>query len=468
MSSPRTIIITAAGSRLCVPVLVLGSMLGVTHDGRAQQQDRNEQAESAHDEPISNAAEVSRLESPDAGALIRRGLTRESQGELEKAIRDYTEAIRLDPSNADAYLLRAWTRLSRHENGNAIADFSEAIQLGRRDANVYIGRASAWASKRETEKAIADLSKAILLDPNCAVAYSQRGHTWLTKGAYDEAIADFNEAIRLNRLDDFAYLNRSKAWQAMGEHQKARDDFDQALRLDPRAAMADRLPYTSPVSAENALVGPGFRSFGGGTGVLVAPLTSESTGTLTPVANGEFPGGISRLVIRSGAYDRDYNACGLDFLLKRNFDKAIDEFNLAIRVGSGNAETYCNRANAYRGKKMYPEALADYDTVVGLEPGYLYALTSRAWIRATCPDSTCRDGAKAVESATKACELWDWKDARSVGILAAACAEASDFDGAVKWQTKAIDLLKDEAEAKEYRSRLTLYKERHPYRDAAP
>ena len=180
-----------------------------------------------------------------------------------------------------------------------------------------------------------------------------------------------------------------------------------------------------------------------------------------------FPERFSRLVIRSGPNDRDYNTSGLDFLLKRNFDTAIDEFNLAIGVGSADAATYCNRANAYRGKKMHAQALADYDKAVGLDPGCLYALTSRAWIRSTCLDAKCRDGAKAVESASEACELWGWKDAQSVGILAAACAEAGDFDGAVKWQTKAIELLKDETEVTEYRSRLKLYQERHPYRDAA-
>jgi tetratricopeptide (TPR) repeat protein len=153
MSSPGTITMASAVSRLCVPVLVLGSMLGVSHDCRAQQQqDRQEQVESANDEPISDAAEAGRLESRDARAFIRRGLARESHREFDKAIGDYSEAIRLDPSNADAYFYLAWTRSSQHENDKAIADFSKAIGLGRRDANVYIGRALAWAEKRKPRR----------------------------------------------------------------------------------------------------------------------------------------------------------------------------------------------------------------------------------------------------------------------------------------------------------------------------
>jgi hypothetical protein len=51
--------------------------------------------------------------------------------------------------------------------------------------------------------------------------------------------------------------------------------------------------------------------------------------------------------------------------------------------------------------------------------------------------------------------------------LAAGCAEAGDFASAVKWQTKAIDLMSKEKHAKyqtEYEDRLRLYQSGKPYR----
>jgi tetratricopeptide (TPR) repeat protein len=49
--------------------------------------------------------------------------------------------------------------------------------------------------------------------------------------------------------------------------------------------------------------------------------------------------------------------------------------------------------------------------------------------------------------------------------LAAAYAEAGDFDKAVQWQEKAIELAPEEAK-NHYRSRLDLYKSGRPYREA--
>ena len=50
-------------------------------------------------------------------------------------------------------------------------------------------------------------------------------------------------------------------------------------------------------------------------------------------------------------------------------------------------------------------------------------------------------------------------------MLAAAYAESNDFDSAVKWQSKAIELQSDEKTRDTYRSRLKLYQEKKPYRE---
>jgi hypothetical protein len=91
----------------------------------------------------------------------------------------------------------------------------------------------------------------------------------------------------------------------------------------------------------------------------------------------------------------------------------------------------------------------------------------RTWIWDMCPEAKLRDGKQAVEYATKGCELTRWKDPDLIPVLAAATAETGDYDAAVKWQEKALELVTVGAAKKEFRRRLELYHARRPYRGPA-
>jgi tetratricopeptide (TPR) repeat protein len=89
-----------------------------------------------------------------------------------------------------------------------------------------------------------------------------------------------------------------------------------------------------------------------------------------------------------------------------------------------------------------------------------------AWLLATCSEASVRDGEQAIANATKACELTEWKDWSCIGTLAAAYAEAGNFDQAVKYQKRALSMEGlSEAELAEEERRLGLFQEGTPYRD---
>jgi tetratricopeptide (TPR) repeat protein len=92
-----------------------------------------------------------------------------------------------------------------------------------------------------------------------------------------------------------------------------------------------------------------------------------------------------------------------------------------------------------------------------------------AWLQATSTVAELRNGAKAIEYATKACKLTNWKNADYINTLAAAYAEAGDFGSAIKWQKEAINLLTEKEPAEwraEFDERLKLYQLGKPYRES--
>jgi WD40 repeat protein len=132
------------------------------------------------------------------------------------------------------------------------------------------------------------------------------------------------------------------------------------------------------------------------------------------------------------------------------------------------SRVYYNRAETKMTGGEFAEAISDYEAAVRFDPGYALAFNDHAWLRATCPTAEFRDGAKAVEQATKASELTNWKKAHYVGTLAAAYAEAGDLKSAVKQQKEAIDLLTEEEEEMraDFEERLKLYQSGKPYRQS--
>jgi tetratricopeptide (TPR) repeat protein len=127
---------------------------------------------------------------------------------------------------------------------------------------------------------------------------------------------------------------------------------------------------------------------------------------------------------------------------------------------------YYKRAKGGKYGDDYAGALADYEKVVSIDPNHAEAFNDLALLRVNSPTAEFRNGAKAVEEATKACELTNWKNSSYFNTLAAAYSETGDFLSAAKWQEKAIGLLSENARHKwqaNYEEKLKLYQSAKPY-----
>jgi tetratricopeptide (TPR) repeat protein len=161
-----------------------------------------------------------------------------------------------------------------------------------------------------------------------------------------------------------------------------------------------------------------------------------------------------------------YNARGIIRFGKGDLDLAIADFTEAIKLDGKSSTAYDNRGVAWGREKEYAKAIADYDKAIELDPKFANAWNDRAWEEATAQEAKFRDGKKAVTDATKALELSGSKDDPLIlTTLAAAYAEAGDFENAVKWQTRAVQLAPSSERKADWQTRLELYKDHKPFRE---
>jgi tetratricopeptide (TPR) repeat protein len=129
------------------------------------------------------------------------------------------------------------------------------------------------------------------------------------------------------------------------------------------------------------------------------------------------------------------------------------------------ADSYQEAGRQAEALKLKEQVLALRLKVLG--PENLETLTSMnsvALIQAASADPVLRNGTNAVNLAETAVAGTQRTNAAFLDTLAAAYAEAGQFDKAVAAQQQAIGLVRTEKEKADYAARLTLYQANKPYR----
>ncbi len=72
-----------------------------------------------------------------------------------------------------------------------------------------------------------------------------------------------------------------------------------------------------------------------------------------------------------------YTNRGVEYEIKKEYDKAIADHDQAIKIDPKNPAPYNNRGNAYAAKQDFEHAIADYDMAIKLNPKYAEAFLNR-------------------------------------------------------------------------------------------
>jgi Flp pilus assembly protein TadD len=116
---------------------------------------------------------------------------------------------------------------------------------------------------------------------------------------------------------------------------------------------------------------------------------------------------------------------------------AVAQFREALRLHP-DIETRLQLATLLYQTHKFRDAVAEYRHALALKPDQPEALNNLAWVLATCPDETVRNGAEAVRLAERACRLNGYAQPRELGTLAAAYAEAGRVPEAIEAAQKAV------------------------------
>lgn len=383
----------------------------------------------AADEAFSKIVDAKEVDDElKAEAYARRAGVRVDEGEK---LADLTGAIETAPNDIEYRLLRARHHFATKAYEQSLADVDKALEMVPDNYATHELRALVLLALDRTEEALASFDKATQLAPDAVTPYLRRSELYGQLGNMEEAIDQATKAIERKDDNPLGYLMRSDLYLRNEQPELALADADKALELAPGLVQA----YWLKARVFDAM-----------------DRTADAMDQLQQLADGLPPN--MELNLQIAVY-------ALQLEMPR---KAIAALDRAIDIDPENGMLYRFRADSYLNIGKHHEAIADYEKAFELEPEDSGILNNLAWTLATSPDDDVRDGQRALELATKACELTEFKLAHVLSTLAAAHAELGDFEEAKAWVQKALEL-NDEENQEQIAQELASYQRREPWRE---
>lgn len=322
----------------------------------------------------------------------------------------------------------------KQKNWEQTIDYcNKAIELETNNPFGYLTRGGAFVNTKQFEKAESDFNRAIVLATDAILlsqAYLMRGYYYSQITNFDKAVNDYSKAIQINPAFQMAYVSRAHAYKLQHRYDLSILDCNMATMLNPDDVEA------------NFYKGEAFSGKHEYTKAIEA---------------------YSKAIAIDTNYCWAYYQRAVAYCDRDDYPHAIKDFDKLIQLQPTNAEAYSARGLAKSKAGDFGAAIEDCRKGVQLDTNSTGALNNLAWLLATAPKSKRRDGQKAVEYATRACELDLWKNPYYLGTLAAANAEVGNFDEAIKWERKCIIIGLPDKEMEQARRELKLFGNRQPF-----
>jgi protein O-mannosyl-transferase len=155
-------------------------------------------------------------------------------------------------------------------------------------------------------------------------------------------------------------------------------------------------------------------------------------------------------------------------LQKGQVSDALIHYRKLLELQPDNIEVHNIVGTVLTQQGRVGEGVEEWQKVLAIQPDNGNAMSNLAWVFATSPDESLRDGAKAVQLAERALHI----SARRIPILfrtlAAAYAESGRFSEAIQTAKRGIELANSQGNsglATELQGNIALYQERQPLRD---
>ena len=346
-------------------------------------------------------------------------------------------ALLLRDTLTQAYYNKGKDHLDAERYTEAVSTFQKALMLnsdlGRssqvsdiENKHIYAHLGATYIRLKSYQEAIDALQNAIALDSDLVDAHYNLGYAYVEQGHYDEAIPHLERAITIAPNFKRAHYNLARAYRESGNLEAATHALTETLRLDPNYQRAHELANSIKQAHYNrGITYLNDERYSEAITAFQNAITLDSDFTtahynlgLTYLKMETYPRAVDALQ-KTITLDRNYKAAhhalALAYLGQQELGKARDAARETLKLDPNyqpalslleaidpsftpsesqtpappepdqpveqpaakpRQETHYELGIAYQASKMYPEAIAEFQKAINLDPDFIAAHTN--------------------------------------------------------------------------------------------
>jgi tetratricopeptide (TPR) repeat protein len=371
--------------------------------------------------------------------MMRAGLRTNPTEQLD----DLKLSIQTNPSNVASITLYRANAMQQSKAAEAIEFLKSMVEQYPESELLACSTAELMAITPESiPDAIKLLTDKLSTMPNSVEMLKSRAKIYSVNKEAELAKADMDKVIELASADIEGLLLRAQVLLDDDKLDEARKDVDAAYELDNNRVGTILL---------RAAIASAQKRYGDAISDYQLILKN------TPKGQEKNPRLLMQLAL---LYSQDNRPT-----------QAIKIFDQVIKTNQDYWEAYRLRGDTRLGLGDHENAIKDFESALELAPegesDRSGILNNLSWVLSTTPNDALRDGKRALEYAIEACKLTDYKAPHILSTLAAAHAEVGEFDQAVEWSQKGVELARETnaTQLEQLENELKSYQEKKPWRE---
>jgi len=347
--------------------------------------------------------------------------------------------INQNPACWSAYNNLGAALLDKMQLTEAIVQFRQALAIQPDYPEALDNLGNALLQKGQTDEAIVQFQQALAIQPDNAVAHFNLGIALLQRGQPDDAILHYQRAVAIQPDFVEAHYNLGNALLQKGQTGEAILHYQTAIGIKP-----------DYFDAHNNLGTAFFKK-----GKVVDAIAQYQAAIKIQPDNAEIHNNLAYALLQMG-----------------EVEAAMEQSREALKIQPDYAKARKNLGAALFQQGRVDEAIIQFQKALTIQPGLVEAqsdLAHIAWVLATSPDPSVRNGTKAVELAEQTDRLASGRNPAMAATLAAAYAEAGQFPEAITTAQRALQLAASQnnpALVAALEAQLKLYQAGFPFHDA--